>query len=161
MIAKKRSLSSSLLLASFSSSRATLRPGLSMPGKPSSRLNSAEWCRRELPRGFHGCCRTWETSGPSDYRGCALKESVTVACAISPESTTVSGDTVAIDRLLGTFQEKGIWARKLKTGGKAYHSHHMWIMGPKYEALLERYWNTANGYHDANGAVDGPASSWL
>ncbi|KAJ5807079.1 Acyl transferase/acyl hydrolase/lysophospholipase [Penicillium riverlandense] len=90
---------------------------------------------------------------------CALGESVTVACANSPESTTVSGDTVAVNYLLGIFQRKDIWARKLKTGGKAYHSHHMKILGPKYEALLKRYWNTANGYHDANGAVDGPASS--
>ncbi|KAJ5182352.1 Acyl transferase/acyl hydrolase/lysophospholipase [Penicillium cf. viridicatum] len=90
---------------------------------------------------------------------CALRGSVTVACANSPESTTVSGDTVAVNELLKTFEEKDIWARKLKTGGKAYHSHHMKILGPKYEALLERYWDTANGKHDANGAVNGPASS--
>ncbi|KAJ5356106.1 Acyl transferase/acyl hydrolase/lysophospholipase [Penicillium concentricum] len=82
---------------------------------------------------------------------CGLRESVTVACANSPESTTVSGDTVAVNELLKRFEERDIWARKLKTGGKAYHSHHMKILGPKYEALLERYWDTANGYHDTNG----------
>lgn len=90
---------------------------------------------------------------------CALRGSVTVACANSPESTTVSGDTVAVNELLKTFEERDIWSRKLKTGGKAYHSHHMKILGPKYETLLERYWDTANGKHVANGAVNGPASS--
>jgi acyl transferase domain-containing protein len=90
---------------------------------------------------------------------CGLRKSVIVACANSPESATVSGDTVAINELLRTLEGKNIWARKLKTGGKAYHSHHMKIVGPKYEALLERYWDTGNGNHDTNGAVDGPASS--
>ncbi|KAJ5817603.1 Acyl transferase/acyl hydrolase/lysophospholipase [Penicillium robsamsonii] len=89
---------------------------------------------------------------------CGLRESVTVACTNSPESTTVSGDTVAVKELLKTFEEKDIWARKLKTGGKAYHSHHMKILGSKYESLLQRYWDTTNGNHDANGAVNGPSS---
>ncbi|CAI7567668.1 unnamed protein product [Penicillium viridicatum] len=90
---------------------------------------------------------------------CALRGSVTVACANSPESTTVSGDTVAVNELLKTLEEKDIWARKLKTGGKAYHSHHMKILGPKYEASLGRYWDMANGKHDANGTLDCPESS--
>ncbi|KUM56794.1 hypothetical protein ACN42_g10406 [Penicillium freii] len=90
---------------------------------------------------------------------CALRGSVTVACANSPESTTVSGDTVAVNELLKTLEEKDIWARKLKTGGKAYHSHHMKILGPKYEASLESYWDMANGKHDANGTLDCPESS--
>ncbi|OJJ99925.1 hypothetical protein ASPACDRAFT_43562 [Aspergillus aculeatus ATCC 16872] len=93
---------------------------------------------------------------------CALGDSVTVACANSPESTTVSGDTVAVDSLLKVFQERGIWARKLKTGGKAYHSHHMKALGPKYEASLQRYWDKATNGHSnglVTGDVDGPATS--
>ncbi|KAK1145272.1 Type I Iterative Polyketide synthase (PKS) [Aspergillus melleus] len=90
---------------------------------------------------------------------CALTESVTVACVNSPESTTVSGDIAAVDRLLETFQERSIWSRKLKTGGKAYHSHHMKILGPKYQALLERYWETSNDSDSSNGSVDGQRSS--
>ncbi|KAJ5715138.1 Acyl transferase/acyl hydrolase/lysophospholipase [Penicillium malachiteum] len=82
---------------------------------------------------------------------CALSESVTVACANSPESTTVSGDTLAVDDLLKILQEKDIWARKLKTEGKAYHSHHMKILGSRYEALLERHWNAGNGHAQENG----------
>ncbi|KAJ5519098.1 Acyl transferase/acyl hydrolase/lysophospholipase [Penicillium expansum] len=90
---------------------------------------------------------------------CALRGSVTLACANSPESTTVSGDAVAVDKLLKTLDEKHIWARKLKTGNKAYHSHHMKIPGPKYEALLKRYWHTVNGRHDSNSTVDDLTSS--
>ncbi|RAH64472.1 type I polyketide synthase [Aspergillus aculeatinus CBS 121060] len=92
----------------------------------------------------------------------ALRDSVTVACANSPESITVSGDTVAVDSLLKVFQERGIWARKLKTGGKAYHSHHMKALGPRYEASLQRYWDKATNGHSnglVTGDVDGPATS--
>ncbi|KAJ5701471.1 Acyl transferase/acyl hydrolase/lysophospholipase [Penicillium malachiteum] len=90
---------------------------------------------------------------------CALGESVTVACANSPDSTTVSGDTVAVDDLLKTLQEREIWNRKVKTGGKAYHSHHMKIVGSKYEALLECYWNATNGHFETSGDADNAASS--
>ncbi|OJJ74373.1 hypothetical protein ASPBRDRAFT_193095 [Aspergillus brasiliensis CBS 101740] len=99
---------------------------------------------------------------------CELTKSVIVACANSPESTTVSGDADAIDSLLRIFQKRDIWARKLRTGGKAYHSHHMKAVGPKYEAVLERYWDMtdgqtngyANGHNNghANGHVNGHAN---
>ncbi|KAL7659049.1 hypothetical protein ACMYSQ_001992 [Aspergillus niger] len=89
-----------------------------------------------------------------------LVESVIAACANSPECTTVSGDAVAVDSLLKVFQKRDIWARKLMTGGKAYHSHHMKAVGPKYEALLERYWNTTDGNVSGqdNGHVNGYAN---
>ncbi|GKZ73242.1 hypothetical protein AnigIFM50267_009921 [Aspergillus niger] len=82
-----------------------------------------------------------------------LGESVIAACANSPESTTVSGDAIAVDSLLKVFQKRDIWARKLMTGGKAYHSHHMKAVGPKYEALLERYWDRTDG--NVSGQVNG------
>ncbi|PYH68297.1 polyketide synthase [Aspergillus vadensis CBS 113365] len=88
---------------------------------------------------------------------CGFTESVIVACANSPESTTVSGDADAIDSLLKVFQNRGIWARKLITGGIAYHSHHMKAVGPRYEALLKRYWNLTDGQvrGQVNGQVNG------
>ncbi|RAK85213.1 polyketide synthase [Aspergillus costaricaensis CBS 115574] len=96
---------------------------------------------------------------------CGLTDSAIVACANSPESTTVSGDADAIDSLLRVFQKRDIWARKLMTGGTAYHSHHMKAVGPRYEALLERYWSMTddqvnghvNGY--PNGFSDGHVNS--
>ncbi|KAF2014387.1 reducing type I polyketide synthase 10 [Aaosphaeria arxii CBS 175.79] len=61
---------------------------------------------------------------------------VRVACVNSPENVTLSGDADAIDILATLLVRKGILARKLKTNGKAYHSHHMKRVGPKYEELL-------------------------
>ncbi|GFN14344.1 polyketide synthase [Aspergillus tubingensis] len=83
---------------------------------------------------------------------CGLTKSVIVACANSPESATVSGDADAIGSLLKVFQKRDIWARKLMTGGTAYHSQHMKPVGPRYEALLKRYWYLTDG--QANGHVN-------
>lgn len=63
---------------------------------------------------------------------------VNVACINSPESVTISGDSPEIDALLDTFKTRGIFARKLNTGGQAYHSHHMKPLGAEYQKLLER-----------------------
>ena len=48
-----------------------------------------------------------------------------IACFNSPDSVTVSGDADAIDALVVVLEAKEIFNRKLKTGGLAYHSHHM------------------------------------
>ncbi|TGO86108.1 hypothetical protein BPOR_0334g00020 [Botrytis porri] len=65
-----------------------------------------------------------------------LYESLRVACINSPESTTVSGDADAIDILLSALEVRKIFVRKLKTDGKAYHSHLMQEIGQFYEDLL-------------------------
>ena len=59
----------------------------------------------------------------------SLQGTVRVACINSPKSVRISGDEPAIDTLLGLFQARNIFARKLKTGGQAYHSHHMMANG--------------------------------
>ncbi|KAL2824216.1 hypothetical protein BDW59DRAFT_147657 [Aspergillus cavernicola] len=59
-----------------------------------------------------------------------------VACVNSPDGVTVSGDHEQLDQLLAELQAKSIFARKLKTGGQAYHSHHMLAIGEEYERLL-------------------------
>ncbi|OJZ89749.1 hypothetical protein ASPFODRAFT_183092 [Aspergillus luchuensis CBS 106.47] len=93
---------------------------------------------------------------------CELTESAIVACANSPESTTVSGDADSINSLLRVFQNRGIWARKLMTGGTAYHSHHMKAVGPRYEALLERYWSMTDDQVSGkvNGQVNGHVNGY-
>jgi acyl transferase domain-containing protein len=50
---------------------------------------------------------------------------VVVACHNSPSSTTLSGDADVIKELKAIFDSTHVFARSLKTGGKAYHSHHM------------------------------------
>ena len=68
----------------------------------------------------------------------ALENQLKVACINSPEGVTISGDNSAIDTLLQVLQGKKMFARKLKTGGQAYHSHHMLKIGEEYEALLDK-----------------------
>jgi acyl transferase domain-containing protein len=60
-----------------------------------------------------------------------------VACHNSPNSTTVSGDSDAIDELESVLCSEGIFARVVRTGGQAYHSHHMHEISLRYLELLE------------------------
>ncbi|OTA63674.1 polyketide synthase [Hypoxylon sp. EC38] len=69
-----------------------------------------------------------------------LTEHVSLACDNSPESTTLSGDACVLEKLLGILHNKGIFARKLKTDSKAYHSKHMKEIGHIYQQSLERVW---------------------
>ncbi|KAM3079651.1 hypothetical protein ACMFMG_006064 [Clarireedia jacksonii] len=66
-----------------------------------------------------------------------LQGHLRVACINSPESTTVSGESDAIDTLLSALQAQEVFVRKLKTDEKAYHSHLMQEIGQYYEDLLE------------------------
>lgn len=77
-------------------------------------------------------------SAASDEISQNALEKLKVACVNSPEGVTISGDNSALDKLLQVLQEKNVFARKLKTGGQAYHSHHMLAIGEKYEAQLDR-----------------------
>ncbi|CAG8973482.1 hypothetical protein HYALB_00011077 [Hymenoscyphus albidus] len=67
-----------------------------------------------------------------------LSKAIRVACINSAESVTISGDAYGIDKLLAKLQEAGTFARKLATDGRAYHSHHMSLLGQDYEDLLEQ-----------------------
>lgn len=67
-----------------------------------------------------------------------LQDTIQVACVNSPESVTISGDESDIDTLLSILQDRKIFARKIKTGGQAYHSHHMRALGEEYQDLLDR-----------------------
>ncbi|RAK98996.1 type I polyketide synthase [Aspergillus ibericus CBS 121593] len=66
---------------------------------------------------------------------------IVVACINSPESVTLSGDESAVDSIIATLQTRNVFARKLKTDGRAYHSHHMRAIGGQYETLLEASFN--------------------
>ena len=66
-----------------------------------------------------------------------LSGTVRTACVNSPESVTISGDLVGIEKILAELQSRGVFARKLNTDGRAYHSHHMELIGEVYQDLLE------------------------
>ena len=63
---------------------------------------------------------------------------INTACVNSPESVTISGDASGIEKMLAELQGRGVFARKLNTDGRAYHSHHMWLIGEDYQELLEK-----------------------
>ncbi|PWY80872.1 ketoacyl-synt-domain-containing protein [Aspergillus sclerotioniger CBS 115572] len=65
-----------------------------------------------------------------------LSATIQVACINSPSSVTISGDREGIETIIAALQADGIFARILKTDGKAYHSHHMASVGKGYEQLL-------------------------
>lgn len=64
---------------------------------------------------------------------------ITIACHNSPESYTLSGDSDAVLELKSVLDAQNIFCRTLKTSNNAYHSDHMWALGPKYEQDLEAH----------------------
>ncbi|EED13647.1 polyketide synthase, putative [Talaromyces stipitatus ATCC 10500] len=65
-----------------------------------------------------------------------FESGVKIAAINSPESVTLSGEPEQIQQLNRKLEDKRIFARVLKTGNNAYHSHHMAALGPSYEELV-------------------------
>ncbi|CAG8910253.1 unnamed protein product [Penicillium egyptiacum] len=92
--------------------------------------------------------KTLETSGAmaavglsselanAEIHQAGLQDKMCVACINSPDSVTLSGDESAVDCMVATLEGRKIFARKLKTDGRAYHSHHMLAIGKQYESLV-------------------------
>ncbi|KAL5043621.1 hypothetical protein BDW71DRAFT_216220 [Aspergillus fruticulosus] len=70
-----------------------------------------------------------------------LEDGVVVACDNSPNSVTLSGDKEALDSVLEQMKsdDKNLFVRLIKTGGMAYHSHHMLDLGSGYEQSLQPF----------------------
>jgi acyl transferase domain-containing protein len=60
---------------------------------------------------------------------------VTVACENSPNSTTVSGDEAALDKLAAGLENRGVFNRKLRVD-VAYHSSHMQLVAGEYMVTI-------------------------
>ncbi|KAI0427506.1 putative polyketide synthase [Xylaria sp. FL1042] len=71
-----------------------------------------------------------------------LGAQVCVACINAPESVTLSGSHEGIDILLQRLHDQKLFARKLRTGGQAYHSPMMKEVGSLYEGLLIPYFSS-------------------
>jgi len=63
---------------------------------------------------------------------------VVVACHNSPAGVTLSGDSGALEIVKDRLDTDKVFVRAVKTGGKAYHSHHMVPVAVKYEALIRK-----------------------
>lgn len=65
-----------------------------------------------------------------------LESSVRIAAVNSPDSVTLSGDESTIKDVAAKLNEDKVFSRELKTGGNAYHSHHMLALGEFYNSTL-------------------------
>ncbi|KFA49089.1 hypothetical protein S40293_07096 [Stachybotrys chartarum IBT 40293] len=65
-----------------------------------------------------------------------IEDKVVVACHNSPALVTLSGDADAIDAVQSKLDAASVFNRAVKTGGKAYHSHHMAPASEKYQKLV-------------------------
>lgn len=77
-------------------------------------------------------------------REAGLDGKIRVACVNSPESTTISGDVTGIDAMMTLLESRRLFVRKLRTGGRAYHSHHMQAVGQRYQDAMERAFYSAD-----------------
>ncbi|RYP18018.1 hypothetical protein DL767_009910 [Monosporascus sp. MG133] len=68
-----------------------------------------------------------------------LEEQISVACINAPGSVTISGFPEGIDAFETKVKAQNIFARKLETGDRAYHSYMMQEVGPLYEQLLAQH----------------------
>lgn len=68
----------------------------------------------------------------------AESHDVVVACHNSPQSVTLSGTDTIITSLQQSLSRQGIFARKLKTSGNAYHSWLMSAAGTEYVRLFQQ-----------------------
>ncbi|EFR04320.1 lovastatin nonaketide synthase [Nannizzia gypsea CBS 118893] len=65
-----------------------------------------------------------------------INDEVVIACHNSPSSVTLSGASDKLEIMQKRMAGDNIFARAVKTGGKAYHSHHMNPAAAQYEALV-------------------------
>lgn len=70
-------------------------------------------------------------------RALGLAHKVVVACVNSPQSTTLSGDVDAMEKLACHLEDEQVFNRKLKVDA-AYHSHYMSAVAKDYLGLLNQ-----------------------
>lgn len=73
-----------------------------------------------------------------------LNGGIRVACVNSPENTTISGDVTGVDAMVTLLESQRLFVRKLRTGGRAYHSHHVQAVGQSYQDAMERAFCSAD-----------------
>ena len=66
-------------------------------------------------------------------RQAGLEGQVRVAAINSVDSVTISGDAEPVEELSAKLTREAVFNRLVRTGGLAYHSHHMLPLGSEYE----------------------------
>lgn len=86
---------------------------------------------------------------------------VKVAAINSPGSITLSGDVEAVKTLSAHLETEGVFNRMLKTGGNAYHSHHMATLGGEYQDMLSAGLARIRELGLCNSDLRYPQISWV
>lgn len=86
---------------------------------------------------------------------------VKVAAINSPRSITLSGDVEAVKTLSANLETEGVFNRMLKTGGNAYHSHHMAALGGEYQDMLSAGLARIKELGFCNSDLRYPQISWV
>lgn len=75
--------------------------------------------------------------GAEYIRQADLEDKIKIAAINSPDSITMSGDVDAVEALSVRLNQEAIFNRLLRTGGLAYHSHHMLPLGRDYAKAID------------------------
>lgn len=99
--------------------------------------------------------------GAEYIREAGLEEKVKIAAINSPDSITMSGDAEAVEELSAKLSQKAVFNRLLRTGGLAYHSHHMLPLGHDYTEAIDGGKKSLekNGIHDESQKY--PSIPWV
>ncbi|KAL9084936.1 MAG: hypothetical protein Q9159_004980 [Coniocarpon cinnabarinum] len=99
--------------------------------------------------------------GPHEARNSlnGFEDEVKIAAVNSPNSVTLSGEPEPVKFLSQKLTDQGVFARTLKTGGNAYHSHHMWALGTSYEDQATEGLREVDAVTDAEPPV--PVVKWV
>ncbi|KEY70889.1 hypothetical protein S7711_00732 [Stachybotrys chartarum IBT 7711] len=93
-------------------------------------------------------------------RQAGLGEKVRIAAINSGDSITLSGNADSIEDLAAKLTQEGVFNRLLRTGGLAYHSHHMLALGNDYAAAVEGGWQRLEQLHTSSSEDLYPTVPW-
>ncbi|KAF9773476.1 hypothetical protein IL306_008699 [Fusarium sp. DS 682] len=89
------------------------------------------------------------------------QESIKVAAINSPDSVTISGDACAVDELSTILVKEEVFNRPLRTGGNAYHSHHMQAISESYYKALSYQLERTNTLASVDKGHRYPQVRWV
>ncbi|KAL9047293.1 MAG: hypothetical protein Q9214_000093 [Letrouitia sp. 1 TL-2023] len=89
----------------------------------------------------------------------SVKDKVVVAAVNSPTGVTLSSDEDAVLQLKNELDRQKVFARLLQTGGKAYHSPHMAVLGKPYEEMTSSALSILSG--DISHGTRRKAALWV
>nr|APX43990.1 polyketide synthase [Pestalotiopsis microspora] len=75
-----------------------------------------------------------------------FEDQVVIACHNSPVLVTLSGDEDALRLVQARLEAASVFNRIVKTGGKAYHSHHMAPASERYKNLVHEAKKNGSSY---------------